>query len=199
MLAILCGKLFLLHDSIHTQSGTILEDHFRRWYLTRDSRLPMQLGCKGSRVPPGRGQVHNPAEAQWRSPWNYSRFMLFKASKPTFLDCCNHLSFQRIDIFRSHFWMLTFDLGVQIRCDRNRWNIQNANSAGEVFRKCEKAIRDFSSTLLRSSTCDSRLPIQIKWRENCELLVESRYTNLMGFIYKALETIAVLRPQNGYL
>lgn len=51
----------------------------------------------------------------------------------------------------------------------------------------------------RSSTCDSRLPIQIKWWENCELLVESRYTNLMGFIYKALETIAVLRPQNGYL
>ena len=57
---LLRGKLFILHKSVKTQSGIILEDQFGGRCLTRESMLPIQLGCKGSGVTSGRGQAHNP-------------------------------------------------------------------------------------------------------------------------------------------
>ena len=62
------------------RQGLFKKKKFGRRCPTRDSELPMQLKCMGSREPPVRVQMHIPGRAHWRSTGKHKMLSVFKTS-----------------------------------------------------------------------------------------------------------------------
>ena len=60
--------------------GTILENYFGRRPLTRETELPLQLGCMGICEPSGRVEIHKPGRVYWRTAVMITFLSIFKVS-----------------------------------------------------------------------------------------------------------------------